>query len=53
MSSQLRELAGQKLPEIDALIERATRVRAWLEAATDCDCQSVDECALFGGAEPI
>ena len=52
MSSQLRELAGQKLPEIDALIERATRVRVWLEAATGCDCQSVDECALFDGAEP-
>jgi MerR family transcriptional regulator, redox-sensitive transcriptional activator SoxR len=51
MSSQLRELAGRKLPEIDALIERATRVRAWLEAATGCDCQSVDECALFDGAQ--
>jgi MerR family transcriptional regulator, redox-sensitive transcriptional activator SoxR len=49
MSGRLRELAGQKLPEIDALIDRATRVRAWLEAATGCDCESVDECALFDG----
>ena len=47
MSGQLRELASRKLPEIDALVERATRVRAWLETATGCDCQSVDECALF------
>src|SRR3954465_12896777 len=30
MSDQLRELAHRKLPEIDALIERAQRVRAWL-----------------------
>jgi MerR family transcriptional regulator, redox-sensitive transcriptional activator SoxR len=47
MSRQLRELATRKLPEIDALIERAQRVRGWLETATGCDCQSIDECALF------
>src|SRR5687767_619874 len=35
LSSQLQELAVRKLPEIDALIERAGRVRTWLEAATD------------------
>jgi MerR family transcriptional regulator, redox-sensitive transcriptional activator SoxR len=50
MSGQLRELAGRKLPEIDALIERAVRVRAWLEIATECDCPSIDECALFDEA---
>ena len=53
MSGQLRELASRKLPEIDALIERATRVRAWLEAATGCECQSVDECALFDEAGSV
>jgi MerR family redox-sensitive transcriptional activator SoxR len=47
MSEHLRELAARRLPEIDALIERARRVRAWLQAATSCDCQSIDECALF------
>ena len=47
MSGQLRELATRKLPEIDALIERAQRVRAWLDTATGCDCQSIDDCALF------
>jgi MerR family redox-sensitive transcriptional activator SoxR len=47
MSGQLRELAARKLPEIDALIERAQRVRAWLETATGCDCQGIDDCALF------
>ena len=51
MSGQLRELAARRLPEIDALIERAVRVRGWLEAATGCECQSIDECGLFDDAE--
>ena len=51
MSEQLRELASDKLPEVDALIERATRVRAWLQTATDCNCQSIDDCALFDEPE--
>ena len=47
---RLREVAERRLPEIDALIERAQRVRTWLESATGCDCQSIDECALFDDA---
>jgi DNA-binding transcriptional MerR regulator len=47
MSGQLRALAERRLPEIDALIERAQRVRTWLEAATSCGCESIDDCALF------
>ena len=47
MAGPLRELANRKLPEIDALIAHATRARAWLEAASRCGCQSVDDCALF------
>jgi MerR family transcriptional regulator, redox-sensitive transcriptional activator SoxR len=50
MSARLRELAERRLPEIDALIERARRVRTWLEHATGCDCQSIDDCALFDDA---
>jgi MerR family transcriptional regulator, redox-sensitive transcriptional activator SoxR len=50
MSNRLRELAEQRLPQIDALIERAQRVRTWLESATGCGCQSIDECALFDDA---
>jgi MerR family transcriptional regulator, redox-sensitive transcriptional activator SoxR len=49
LSGRLREIAERRLPEIDALIARAERVRTWLEAATGCGCQSVDECALFDG----
>ena len=47
MNERLRELAERRLPEIDALIERARRVRVWLEAATGCDCERLDDCALF------
>jgi MerR family redox-sensitive transcriptional activator SoxR len=50
MSEQLRELAQRKLPEIDALIDRAQRVRAWLETATGCGCPTIDDCALFDDA---
>jgi DNA-binding transcriptional MerR regulator len=47
MNDRLRVLAERRLPEIDALIERAQRVRIWLEAATACDCQAIDDCVLF------
>jgi MerR family redox-sensitive transcriptional activator SoxR len=47
MSAHLRELAERRLPEIDALIERAQRVRTWLQDAAGCGCQTIDECALF------
>ena len=50
MSDRLRALAAQRLPEIDALIERATQVRAWLDAATSCGCERIDDCALFDDA---
>lgn len=43
----LRRVAEQKLPQVDAMIERATMVRRWLEAASRCECPSLDECCLF------
>jgi hypothetical protein len=59
----LRELATHKLPDVEALIERAQAMRAWLLTATDCSCISLDVCALFdrdgapengsGGAERL
>ena len=50
MSARLREIAERRLPELDALIERAQRVRAWLESAAGCDCRRIDDCALFDDA---
>jgi MerR family redox-sensitive transcriptional activator SoxR len=43
----VRELAAHKLPEVEALIERAQEMRDWLRTATDCSCSSLDVCALF------
>src|SRR3954465_5666340 len=47
MSDQLRERAHRKRLDIDALIERAQRVRALLETATGCGCQTTPFCAPF------
>jgi MerR family redox-sensitive transcriptional activator SoxR len=47
MSGRLREIADQRLPEMDRLIERAQRVREWLAAAQSCDCETIDLCRLF------
>jgi MerR family redox-sensitive transcriptional activator SoxR len=48
---QLRALADRKLPEVDALIDRAQTMRDWLTAATGCDCDTLDACALFTDSE--
>ena len=49
----LRELATHKLPDVEALIDRAQAMRAWLLTATDCSCQTLDVCGLFApGAQP-
>jgi MerR family redox-sensitive transcriptional activator SoxR len=44
---QLQALAARKLPEVDALIERAEAMRVWLTAARSCGCESFDVCNLF------
>ena len=45
--AQLRGLAARKLPEVEALIERAQAMRDWLNTATGCNCETLDVCALF------
>lgn len=44
---QLQALATRKLPEVDALIERAETMRSWLTTASQCGCQTLESCALF------
>jgi MerR family redox-sensitive transcriptional activator SoxR len=44
---QLQVLAARKLPEVDALIERATAMRDWLTVASNCGCESLEGCGLF------
>ena len=46
-SETLRDLAARKLAEVDALIARAETTRAWLVAAGDCACTTLEECGLF------
>jgi MerR family redox-sensitive transcriptional activator SoxR len=43
----VRGLAERKLPEIQALIERAEAVKKWLEVASACECSTLDVCGLF------
>lgn len=47
---ELRALADRKLPEVEALIEEAEAMRGWLTAASDCDCETLEACALFEAA---
>lgn len=44
---RLREVAGRKLPQVIALIERSQLVRGWLECAARCQCPDLDRCPLF------
>jgi MerR family transcriptional regulator, redox-sensitive transcriptional activator SoxR len=48
---ELRALAERKLPEVDALIERAQAVREWLRTAAGCGCDSLDDCRLFATSD--
>ena len=43
----LRGIAERKLPELEALIERAELVRRWLRQAAACECPSLEDCPLF------
>jgi len=44
---QLQVLAARKLPEVEALIERAQAMRNWLAVAGECGCESLESCGLF------
>lgn len=44
---ELQSLAARKLPEVEALLERAGRMRDWLDTATRCGCESLEACGLF------
>jgi MerR family redox-sensitive transcriptional activator SoxR len=48
---ELQALAARKLPEMDALIERAQAMRDWLAVAGICGCESLDDCALFADGD--
>jgi MerR family redox-sensitive transcriptional activator SoxR len=49
-SVSLRQLAQRKLPDVQALIERATAMQEWLATASGCDCPTLEVCDLFDPA---
>ena len=48
---ELRNVATRKLPQLIETIERSILVRRWLEAATRCECPSLDQCDLFAAPQ--
>lgn len=44
---RLRRLALRKLPEVEAVIRRATTVAQLLQFCGGCTCRSIDECPLL------
>ena len=48
-SANWKAMARQKLPEVEALIARAQSMKRILEEGLDCDCLSIEECAVLAG----
>jgi MerR family redox-sensitive transcriptional activator SoxR len=51
-SERWRVLAREKLPEVEALVERALGMKALIERGLRCECVSMDDCALVGEGAP-
>src|ERR671912_312983 len=51
-SERWRILARDKLPEVEALVERALGMKDLLERGLRCECLRLEECALFGKGAP-
>jgi MerR family transcriptional regulator, redox-sensitive transcriptional activator SoxR len=47
-SERLRVLAQDKLPEVEALVERALSMKDLLERGLRCECLGLEECSLLG-----
>ena len=46
-SDRWKRMAQDKIPEVDALIQRAQAMKTLLEAGLDCDCLRIDDCMLL------
>jgi MerR family transcriptional regulator, redox-sensitive transcriptional activator SoxR len=51
-SERWRVLAQDKLPEVEALVERALGMKRLLERGLRCDCLRLEDCALVGSGTP-
>src|SRR5215208_1194325 len=47
-SERWRILAQDKLPEVEALVERALSMKDLLERGLRCECLRLEECSLLG-----
>jgi MerR family redox-sensitive transcriptional activator SoxR len=52
-SERWQQLARRKLPEVDALIQRATGMKQLLEKGLRCDCVSIQDCILYDCNPPV
>lgn len=50
-SARWRSLAHRKLPEVEALIARASGMKRLLEEGLECECLSLEECGLLLAAD--
>ena len=50
-SARWRSLAHRKLPEVEALIARASGMKRLLEEGLECECLSLEECELLLAAD--
>jgi MerR family redox-sensitive transcriptional activator SoxR len=51
-SERWRILAQDKLPEVEALVERALGMKDLLERGLRCECLRLEECSLVGNGSP-
>ena len=51
-SERWRVLAQDKLPEVEALVERALGMKDLLERGLRCECLRLEDCALVGKGAP-
>ena len=52
-SKRWQQLAQRKLPEVNALLQRATAIKRLLEKGLRCDCVTVSDCILYDCNPPV
>lgn len=52
ITERWRALARRKLPELESLIGRATRMKQLLESGLHCSCVRIEDCILHDCAPP-
>ena len=53
VSDELQSIASERLSDVKILIERANRMKTWLETATGCGCATLEDCSLFAAGDPV